>query len=64
MADVYRATDTKLKRQVAIKIIHRDLKPADIKLRPDGTIKILDFGRHAPEFRRRTAAARAAGEID
>jgi len=25
-------------------IIHRDLKPANIKLRPDGTIKILDFG--------------------
>jgi serine/threonine protein kinase len=25
-------------------IIHRDLKPANIKLRPDGAIKILDFG--------------------
>jgi Tol biopolymer transport system component len=25
-------------------IIHRDLKPANIKVRPDGTIKILDFG--------------------
>jgi serine/threonine-protein kinase len=25
-------------------VIHRDLKPANIKLRPDGTVKILDFG--------------------
>src|SRR5919106_212088 len=25
-------------------IVHRDLKPANVKIRPDGTAKILDFG--------------------
>src|SRR5688572_26052381 len=25
-------------------IVHRDLKPANIKLRPPGTVKVLDFG--------------------
>jgi serine/threonine protein kinase len=25
-------------------IIHRDLKPANIKVRPDGSAKVLDFG--------------------
>ena len=51
MGQVYRATDTTLGRQVAIKILP-DAFAADaersarfhIKVRTDGTVKVLDFG--------------------
>jgi serine/threonine protein kinase len=45
-------------------VVHRDLKPANANIRPDGTVKVIDFGVAKLLNRRESSSAEATMTVD